>query len=177
MTADTVSAPGQLWLAGNPGPPPPPASVWFGVVVLALVFGSFAFVAWSRRRGEKPLRKEIRARPVTLRVRVEVLAAPFGKTMLAQGGPLFLDMHGDAFQVSHPFPLAWFPFGQDYCYRAQDTTVEMVRDRYHSDWIEINGQPAGSAARIQIRRRKMNRQLWDVLVSAGAHPIGSPPAP
>ena len=92
MTAVTVSAPGQLWLAGNPGPPPPPASVWFGVVVLALVFGSFAFVAWSRRRGEKPLRKEIRARPVTLRVRVEVLAAPFGKTMLAQGDhPLLRD--------------------------------------------------------------------------------------
>jgi hypothetical protein len=42
-------------------------------------------------------------------------------------------------------------------------------------WIEICGQPGSGAVRIRIRRRQMNRQLWDVLVSSGAHPIGPPP--
>jgi hypothetical protein len=149
--------------------------VAFVIAVIALTFGASAFIAWSRRRREEPLRKEMQARPVTFRARVDVKAANFGTTMLSQHGPLYLEVHGDAFQVSHPFPLARFVFGQDYCYRAQNATVEMVPGLLH-DWIEISAQPASSAARIQIGRRMMNRQLWDVLVSAGAHPIGSPPS-
>jgi hypothetical protein len=43
------------------------------------------------------------------------------------------------------------------------------------DWIEICGLPGSGAIRIRIRRKNMNRQLWDVLVCAGAQPIGSPP--
>ena len=42
------------------------------------------------------------------------------------------------------------------------------------DWIEING-PARAAARIQISRRSQNREIWDALVAAGAHPLGLPP--
>jgi hypothetical protein len=38
----------------------------------------------------------------------------------------YLAVRGDAFQVSHPFPLARFIFGQDYCYRADDTTIEVI---------------------------------------------------
>ena len=176
MTAVMVSGTGQVWLAGNPGPPPSPAAVAFVLVAIAVVFGGSAFIAWSRRRREEPLREEMQARPVTFRARVDVKAANFGTTMLSQRGPLYLDMHGDAFEVSHPFVLARLVFGQDYCYRAQDATVEIVRGALH-DWIEICPQPVSSGARIQIGRRKMNRQLWDVLVSAGAHPIGPPPAP
>jgi hypothetical protein len=60
---------------------------------------------------------------------------------LAGSGPLYLVVHGDAFQVSHPFPPARLLFGQDYCYRAHDTVVEMVPGVWH-EWIEISGQPA-----------------------------------
>jgi hypothetical protein len=168
-----VSVTGQVWLAGNPGPPPSPAFVAFVLAVLAVAFGASAVIALTRRRREGPLRKEMRARPVTFRSGVDVQAYLFG-TLTTQHGPLYLNVHGDAFEVLHVFPLAWFLFGQDYCYRARDTTVEMVPGVRH-DWIEISGQQPGSAARILIGRKKMNRQLWDVLVSAGAHPIGSPP--
>jgi hypothetical protein len=164
-----------MWLAGNQGPTLSPVVWWLVVTVLALAFGTSALVASARRRREEPLRNEIQGQPVTFRSAVDVKANVLG-TMTAQRGPLYLVVHGDVFQVSHPFPVARFLFGQDYCYRAQDSTVEMIPGALH-DWIEISGQPAESAARIWIGRRKLNRQLWDVLVSAGAHPIGSPPAP
>ena len=94
--------------------------------------------------------------------------------MTSQRGRLYLNAYGDAFRVFHPFVLARFVFGQDYCYRSQDATIEVVPGLLH-DWIEISGRPSNPAARIWIGRRKMNRQLWDVLVSAGAHPVGSSP--
>ena len=109
---------------------------------------------------------------VTFQARVDVRAKGILGAMLSQRGPLYLIVCGDAFEVSHPFPLARFMFGQDYCYRAGDTTIKVVPGPRH-DWIEISGQPIGSAAPIWIGRRDMNRQIWDALVRAGAHPIGS----
>jgi hypothetical protein len=161
---------GQNWLAGNPGPPPSPAFGVFVVTALVLVFGASALIARTRLRREEPLRTEMQARPVTFRSAIDVKVNLLGLKAHAHG-PLYLNVHGDAFQVLHLFWLARFVFGQDYCYRSQDTTIETVPGVLH-DWIEISGQ---SAARIWIGRRKMNRQLWDVLVSAGAHPIGPPP--
>jgi hypothetical protein len=91
-------------------------------------------------------------------------------------GQLNLTVCGDLFEVSHPFPLARFLFGEDYCYRAEDTTVELVRGLWH-DWIEIGGQPGTGLSPLLIGRRKMNRQIWDALVRAGAQPIGPSPQP
>jgi hypothetical protein len=168
-----VSANGQIWLAGNPGPPPSPA-VWVLVpTVLVLAIGAGALIAWSRRRRAEPLLKEMQSQPVAFRSAVDVKASTFG-AMTSQRGPLYLVVYADAFRVSHPFALARLLFGQDYWYRAQDTAVEMVPGVLH-DWIEISGQPTDSAARIWIGRRKTNRQLWDVLVGAGARPVGLPP--
>jgi hypothetical protein len=165
----------QTWLAGNPGPAPSPASVVLLLTVLALALAASVLVAWSRRHREGPLLKEIQAWPVTFRARVDVNANVLG-TMTSQHGPLYLTVRGDAFEVSHPLPLARLLFGQDYCYRADDTTIEVIPGLLH-DWIEISGQPDSSAARIRIGRRNMNRQIWDALVRAGAHPIGSSPPP
>jgi hypothetical protein len=94
--------------------------------------------------------------------------------MTSQHGPLYLTVRGDAFEVSHPFPLARFLFGQDYCYRAEDTTIEVVPGLWH-DWIEVGGQPGARTAHIMIGCRNMNRQIWDALVRSGAHPVGSSP--
>jgi hypothetical protein len=174
MTAVSVSAEPRIWLAGNPDPSSSvaPAVPW--LAVLALAFLVFALIAWSRRHREEPVRKEIRAQPVvSFRVSVDVKANFLG-AMTSQHGPLNLTVYGDAFEVSHSFPLARFIFGQDYCYRAEDTIVEVVPGPLH-DWIEISGQSGIRAARIQIWHRKMNRQIWDVLVGSGAHPIGPPP--
>jgi hypothetical protein len=142
--------------------------------VLALAVGAFAVVVWSRRHHEAPLRKEIQARPVvTFWASVHVKANILGAMVTAKGA-LTLTVRGDAFEVSHPFPLARFLFGQDYRYRAADTTVKAVPGLWH-DWIEVNGSPG--SARIQVGRRQMNLQIWDALVRAGAHPIGPPPQP
>jgi hypothetical protein len=114
------------------------------------------------------LRKEMRARTVmTFEASVDVKD---------QRGPLYLTVRGDLFEVSHPFPLARSLFGQDYCYRAKDTTVELLPGLWR-DWIEIGGQPGTGLSPILIGRRKMTRQIWDALVRAGAHPIGPSPRP
>ena len=49
-------------------------------------------------------------------------------------------VRGDAFEVSHPFPLARFLFGQEYAYRASDAAIEVVPGLLR-DWIEVRGQP------------------------------------
>ena len=127
-----------------------------------------------RRHGEAPLRKEMRARPAAdFHARVHVRANVLGM-MLSARGSLDLIVRGDAFEVSHPFPPARFLFGQEYAYRADDTAVEVVPGLLHN-WIEIDGWRTGSAARIWIGRSNLNRQIWDALVRAGAHPVGSPP--
>jgi hypothetical protein len=176
MTAALAPATAQALLAGNPGPPPSPVSVVLVITVLALVFTAFAAVAWSRRRREEPLRKEIRARPVvTFQARVDVKQNVLGM-MASARGPLYLTVRGDAFGVAHPFPLARFLFGQDYSYRAADTAIKVVPGVWH-DWIEIGGRPGTEAARIMIGRRNTNRQIWDALVYSGARPAGPPPPP
>lgn len=174
-TAASVPARSRPWLAGNAGSPPSPASVVLTLGFLAVAFAAIAVVARRRRHHEAPLRQQMRARPVTFRAPVDVKANALGM-MVSEHGPLDLIVHGDAIEVSHPFPFARFLFGQEYCYRAEDTTVKVVPGLRH-DWIEIESQPTGTAARIQIRRRNMNRQIWDALVRAGAHPIGPAPPP
>jgi hypothetical protein len=125
--------------------------------------------AWLRRHGEAQLRTDLRARPVVdFRARVAVKVNVLG-VMLTARGPLNLIVRGDAFEVSNPFPPARFVFGQEYAYRADDVTVEAVPGLLH-DWIEIDGE---QAARIRIGHRNLNRQIWDALVRAGAHPFGS----
>jgi hypothetical protein len=136
------------------------------IVVLALALLAYAMRSnLYRLRWEKPLREEIRARPATSRWKVE---------MQELRGPVFLSVHGDVFEVSQKIPVLDFVNGTDYCYWAPDTTVETVHGFLH-DWIEIRGLPGTGAVPIRIGQRKTNPQLWDVLVSAGAHPIGPPP--
>jgi hypothetical protein len=125
---------------------------------------------WSRRRREEPLRKEMQARAVMTVMTFQA------RVVTEDRGGLRLTVRGDLFEVSHPFPLARFLFGQDYCYRAEDTTVELVPGLWY-DWIEIGGQPGTGLSPMRIGRRKMTRQIWDALVRAGAQPIGPPPQP
>ncbi len=101
------------------------------LTVLAVAFAAVAVVSWPRWHGEAPLRKEMRARPVTFRAGVDVRAS-FLDMMLPVTGPLYLVVRGDVFRVSHLLAPARFLFGQQY---------------------------------------------WNVLIRAGAHPIGSAPPP
>ena len=175
VRAAPVSASSPAWLAGNPGPPPSPASVVLILTILAMAFTAVAVVAWPRQHHEAPLRRQMRARPLTFRAGVDVKASYLGR-MLPVTGPLYLVVRGDVFRVSHLLPPARFLFGQQYSYRAEDTTIKVVPGLRH-EWTEIDGQQAGTAARIWIWRPGMNRQIWNVLIGAGAHPIGSAPPP
>jgi len=135
------------------------------VLVFVAVMGYAVRSNWHRLRWERPLREGMRARPATFRAQVELQDV---------SGLVSLSVHGDAFEVAQRFPVIGFLNGTDYCYQAPDTTLETVHGWLH-DWIEIRGLPGTGAEPIRIGRRKMNRLLWDVLVNAGAHPIGPPP--
>jgi len=141
------------------------------LAVIAVVLGYAVLQQWPRRRWEEPLRNEMREQPVTFQSGVDFKE----DSMSAERGPVNLIVHGDTFEVTSQVPAFRFLNGTDYCYHAPDTTVEMVRGVLR-DWIEICGQPGTGAVPVKIGRRKDNRQLWDVLVRAGAHPIGPPPA-
>lgn len=118
VTATPVSASSRAWLAGNPGPPPSPASVVLTLTILAVAFAAVAVIAWPRQHHEAPLRKQMRARPVTFRAGVDVRASYLGM-MLPVTGPLYLVVRGDVFRVSHLLPPARFLFGQQYSYRPK----------------------------------------------------------
>jgi hypothetical protein len=174
VTVTPAPASSRAWLAGNPGPPPSSASVVLILAILALTFAAVAVIAWPRQHHEAPLRRQMRAQPQTFRAGVDVRASYLG-TMLPVTGPLYLVVRGDLVKVSHFFPPARFLFGQRYTFRAEDTTVKVVTGLRH-DWIEIDGQ-GGTGARIWIWRPGMNRRIWNVLIDAGAHPIGLAPPP
>jgi hypothetical protein len=170
MNAAAVSANPRAWPAGYPFRSHPLSPV-LTVALLALVFTAFAVVAASKRRSMEPVKQEMQPRPVMASwSRVDVKANILG-VMLDANGRFHLTVRDGGFEVRHPFVLARFLFGQDYCYRAADTTIRVVPG-FLGDWIEIEGQPAG---RIRIRQKNMNRQIWDALIRAGARPIGSSP--
>jgi hypothetical protein len=50
--------------------------------------------------------------------------------------------------------------------QSADRIVRACRDGRSGS--EVDGQPSGTAVRIRIWRRDMNRQLWNVLTGAGA---------
>ncbi len=136
------------------------------IVLLSVTWTGYVTLGNARSlRGEKPLREEIRARPATFRGRVE---------MRNLRGPVSLSVHGDAFEVAQKVPVIGFLNGSYYCYRAQDVTIETAHG-FRYDWIKIRGLPGTGSRPVQIGHSKMNRVLWDVLASAGAHPIGPPP--
>jgi hypothetical protein len=165
----------RMWLAGNPGPPPSLATIVFIPVAFVLALVVIVIIAQPRRRREEPLREELAAQPaVTFRAPVRVLGGA-GGLPVAQRGSFYLVVRGDVFEVANPFRPARL-FGQQYCYRAPDTTVKVMAGFRHH-WIEIEGQPPGTAALIWIRQPGLTRQLWYALTSAGAHPIGPAPPP
>jgi hypothetical protein len=135
------------------------------VLVAVACIGYTVRSYWHRLRRERPLRQEMHAEPATFQTWVE---------MQDLRGPVSLSVHGDAFEIAQRVPVIGFINGSDYCYRAQDTTLETAHGRLH-DWIEIRGLPGTGSEPIRIGRRKINRLLWDVLVDAGAHPNGPPP--
>jgi hypothetical protein len=160
---------------GQPGPPPSPLTIILIPVAFVLVLAVVVIVAQPRRRREEPLRQELGPWPaVTFKAPVSVMDGSHGLPTRQQGS-FYLVVRGDVFEVANSFRPGRL-LGQQYCYRAPDTTVRVVAGFRHR-WIEIDGRPPRTAALIWIRQPGRNRQLWYALTSAGAHPIGPAPPP
>ena len=91
-------------------------------------------------------------------------------------GWLRLTVRGDLFEVSHPFPLARFLNGLDYCYRAEDTTVELVPGSWH-DWIEIGAAAGNRVVPHADRAQEDDPPDLGRASRAGAQPIEPPSQP
>lgn len=162
------------------------SQVWAWGPLALMAVGIPAFVVTAYWRG-RPLRQEMRARPVTFTVNIDVQSF--------NDGICHLNVHGDMFEVSGMIPV-WL-FGQQWCYRAGDTTMEVVQG-WRRDWIQVAVQQQAGWARWAGRRvrisppypprkgfnapndrrgaqRWMTGQIWDALIRAGVHPVGAPP--
>jgi|HubBroStandDraft_5_1064220.scaffolds.fasta_scaffold554216_1 hypothetical protein len=148
--------------------PPPPAWAVVGTLgILVAGFVGVGWTAWSRRQREAPIRQEIAAAPITRYLApVQVRTARSG-LRATQNGTFGLVMRGETFEILHPFALARLLFGQDYCFRACDTTIQA-----QGEWILIEDRSPLRVPAVLIRNTKMTRQM---LVLAGAYPASPPP--
>jgi hypothetical protein len=93
---------------------------------------------------------------------VQVRAVGFG-AQLAQRGTFGLVMRGELFEILHPFALARLIFGQEYYFRACDTTIQLC-----GEWILIEDRSPMRVPPVWVKNETMTRQIWDALVLAGA---------
>jgi hypothetical protein len=153
------------------------------------VFGSIAMVgavlvtvwlpAVRRWRTEAPLREEIRAHPeASFRTQVAVKVPVFSGVVLPLRGDLDLAVRGDLIEIRQRAWVSRHVLGQEYCFRARDTSIEVGRSNFRP-WIIIrSGQPGSGqpgSGPVWISRRDQLDPIWDALVAAGAQPASSPP--
>ena len=153
------------------------------------VFGSIAILAilaltvWRpalrRWQAEAPLREEIRARPEpNFRAKVAVKVPLIGGIGLPSRNDLALTVHGDLIQISQRSWAARRALGQEYCFRARETSIEVARSPFRT-WIIIRGgQPSSGqpgSGPVWIWHPRQLGPIWDALLAAGAQPASSPP--
>jgi hypothetical protein len=131
----------------------------------------------ARRRQVSQVRREARMRPVRLlaTVRAQVETSLFGE--LAIRGPVTLIVRDGFVEISHPFPVARFLFGQEYYLRLDGMTIEASRGAWGGGWITMEGDCAGRTRCISIANREKLWAIWNALADGGATPIGPPPGP
>lgn len=118
----------------------PPPPAWAVVGTLGILLAGFVGIGWAARSRR---RREVP-------IRQEVAAAPITGYL--------------------PPVQVRLLFGQDYCFRARDTTIQM-----QGEWILIEDRSPMQVLPLLIRNTKMTRLIWDALVLAGAHPATPPP--
>jgi hypothetical protein len=143
------------------------------LAVITLVVGYAVLKELPRRRWEDPLRKKMRAQPLTFRAAVDLKIGAVDP-MQSELGPVNVKSARGHVRgrVCDPDPEA----------PERDGLLLPRRGHHRRDGqrsaarLDRNLRAAGRrAVRIRIGRRKLKRQLWDALVSAGAHPAGPPP--
>jgi hypothetical protein len=151
-------------------PPMSAEEAFISLGILVLGFTVLCVMSWRRRRFEAPLRAAARARQAqTFSMSVDAKVSRQGVELPVKGR-LQLVVWGDIVEVSHPFPLARFIFGQEYFFLARETTVRLIPGR--QDWILIEGHWRGRTTRVWVARRDMTREIWNALIYAGASPGG-----
>jgi hypothetical protein len=151
-------------------PPMSAVEVFILLGILVLGFTVLCVMSWRSRRFEAPLRRAARARPVrTFGMSVDARVSRQGMELPVKGR-LDLVVWGDIVEVSHPFVLARFIFGQEYFFLASETTVKIIPGR--RNWILIEGHWRGRTTRVWVARRDMTREIWHALIHAGASPGG-----
>ena len=147
----------------------------FGTIALLAILAVTVWRPALRRwRAEAPLREEIRARPETnFRAQVSVKVPLIGGIGLPSRNDRALAVHGDAFEITQRSWIACRVFGQEYCFRARETSIEVARSPLRT-WIVIRGGQPGSGP-VWISQPRQLGPIWDALVTAGAQPASSPP--
>jgi hypothetical protein len=150
------------------------------VVVVVLVMLGQHVLGW-RRNG--PLRREMRAQPVTFRtdLRWVKVSDPPGWMYGAGYGirNVELIVRGDMFQVGNVFSAI---MGVEYYFRAWETTIEVSRNPLgiygidgKREWIVVSGQRDSRDFRLAMTKKYFLDDVWNALVRAGAVPRSDGP--
>jgi hypothetical protein len=155
------------------------------VAVVVAVFSVLSGRIWLRRRRERPLRREMRARDITFRSFLDRVGVIEPGWLEPQSGsdsgapisrPVELIVRGDAFEVSSTLALGRVVLGLEYFFRACETSVELNRvvpRIYGMDdtppRIVVRGWQAGKKIQLMIRQDDP-LEIWDALTAAGAVP-------
>jgi hypothetical protein len=155
-------------------------------VFLAVVLAGFAIglgQIWFRRRGESPLRHEIRSQNVTFRTgltEVKVKEGHGWPEWLPLRSSMALYVRGDSFDISSTTLPIRVVMGMEYYFKARETSIETSREPSRNskmNWIVVTGSRRGQEIKLAITNGNENRlhDAWNSLVSVGAIPVGLPP--
>lgn len=147
-------------------------------VLVVVVVGAFAVLfgkIWLKRRQEAPLRREARAQDITFRTRLDnVKERTLQDWSTALYGEIYLIVRADAFEISCAISPIRVVLGLEYYFRARETTIEVswLPGIPKRDWIIVTSRQLGKEVRLAIAQKRNLRDSWNVLVAAGAVPVG-----
>ncbi len=156
-------------------------------VFLAVVLASVAVglgQVWLQRRREAPLRREIRSQDVTFWIRLPQVKVNEGygwPRWLSLDSSMALYVRRDSFDISSVTPPIRVVMGEEYYFKASETSIETSRDPSRNAaliWIVVTGSQRGQEIKIAITHGNVGQlhDAWNALVAAGAIPVGPPPA-
>lgn len=155
-------------------------------VFLAVVLAGFVIglgQIWFRRRGEAPLRREIRSQDITFWTRLTEVKVREGygrPEWLPLRSSMALYVRGDSFDISSTIMPVRVVMGIEYHFKASGTSIETSRNPSRGsalNWIIVTGTQRGEEIKLAITNGDESRlyDAWNSLVAIGVIPIGLPP--
>lgn len=166
-------------LAGNPGPPPSPATIIATVAFLALgagiVLGGAARAGSRWRASQADARREALAQDVTASWSVWMTRPDSSRTLRGRDLDLArLSLRGGFIEAAHVLSVVRFLNRGEFYFPARETQIQIRRAPgvFRREELIISGPSGGQPAHISISATNSAalHEIWNALIAAGATP-------